>query len=735
MKFYIPTSNLNLDNILQSECILPISHYAQRCSGYNTYEQIEELRSFGSIVLFKYPIQFLINDTGRYNFPVLIEIEDDKQTCDFADNEIQDGVCLCNHRLNLTPANCRIYFFSENAYNLTLVNTQSNKAIKYFKEYKIYPTASMLNLVQMPHLKCIDSDEVSLFEDNVLDKKKGLLYGYILGNKMSVGHDLAKQLKLTQELYNVLTNLVSSPTNISIFEKKLDALLDEYKKVDEVEIKSNEEFNARFDYEMGARFRFLKGSLIKFLKRIDCWDMVTNSLCRRWNCSFLPSVSTLNNERDFIQLRNEIEKRTSIAVASYSKSIPNADLNGLTTVDDHVMFSDALLISIVSKYIICNTITPEMLSANRMGIYMDVMKDIVSHLKKKIGEDKWTGSKEQSYVNSLYAVINDPASPFALNGTDDLELKSIAAFILKGQSFKDCITYFKMNEMEDYRYVLALWGCLCGYMEMSKDALSPVLSMDNYRIVYKKMFGDDLAEISHVISTSLSSPQNHVEIGFELFRFILEVFKFKDIETLIERLSKRKVTENTVEDVLIEVLNDKPFKRAVAQCKNARTALEVYLNRNDKSKTIEILSDSGLSKSGQSVILEKLGYNTPKKKKTKSKSSEIVDDLFMEDRSFISPEIEGKYPSETKFILSLESLNGIPNKAIERLIDAFGYSAKEKDKNEHLKFFSSLCINEGRGYKKDKTSVPNKGLFGIYTEELDKRVISEIGNRYNEYRQ
>lgn len=627
MKYYIPTSNLNLDNILQSECILPLTHYAQRCSGYKTFEQLEDFRSFSNIVLFKHPVQFQIKDKGRYNFPILIEIEDDKQTCDFADKETQEGAFLCTHRLNLTPTNCRIYFFSEGAYNLTLINTKSNKAIKYFEKYEIYPTASMLNLIQMPHLKCTDSNEVSIFEDNVLDKQKGLLYGFILGNKMSVGHELAKQLKLTQELYNILTNLISTPSNISIFGNKLEALLDEYKKVDEVEVKSNEDFNARFDNEMGARFRFLKGSLIDFLKKIDCWGMVANSLYKRWNCSFLPNVSTLNNERDFIQLRNEIEKRTSIAVATYSRSIPNADLNGLKIVDNYVMFSDAILISIVAKYIICNTITPEMLSANRMGIYMDVMKDIVGHLKERIGEDKWIGSKEQSYVNSLYAFIDDPASPFALNSIDDLELKSIAAFMLKGQSFKDCVTYLRMNEIEDYRYVLSLWGCLCGYMEMSKNALSPVLSMDNYRMVYKKIFGDDLAEISNTIRISLSSPQNPVEIDFELYRFILEVFKFQGIELLIERLSKRKVTEDTVEDVLIEVLNDKPFKRAVKQCKNARTALQVYLNRNDKSKALDLLSNSELSKSGQSDILAKLGYDTPKKKKAKNKSSEIFDDL------------------------------------------------------------------------------------------------------------
>lgn len=75
MKYYIPTSNINLDNILQSECILPPTHYNQRISGYKSFEQIEQLRSFSSIILFDYPVHFTINDTGRYNFPILIEIE------------------------------------------------------------------------------------------------------------------------------------------------------------------------------------------------------------------------------------------------------------------------------------------------------------------------------------------------------------------------------------------------------------------------------------------------------------------------------------------------------------------------------------------------------------------------------------------------------------------------------------------------------------------------------------
>ena len=170
MKFYITTSSLNIDTILQSESILPVSHYAQRLSGYKSYEQIDELRPFNAIVLFKYPVRFSINDKGRYNFPVLIEFEDDAQTMDFCENEIQDGVCLCSHTLNLTPTNCRFYFFSKQAYDLTLINTQSNKSIKYYKEYAIFQDTSILELKPLPTLRLIKPCDIGTCEEKVIDK-------------------------------------------------------------------------------------------------------------------------------------------------------------------------------------------------------------------------------------------------------------------------------------------------------------------------------------------------------------------------------------------------------------------------------------------------------------------------------------------------------------------------------------------------------------------------------------
>ena len=738
MKFYIATSNLNLDNILQSECILPPIHYSHRCSGYKTYEQIDVLRSIESIVLFKYPVRFYINDMGRYNFPMLIEFEDDSQTCDFSDKEIQSGVCLCGHRLNITPKNCRIYFFNESAYKLTLVNTQSSKAIKYYNEYKIYPSTSMLKLEDMPTIKS-SSNEISKFEDNILDKQKGLLYAFLLGNKMSVNRNLARQLRITQELYNILTNLISSPSNYNLFSIHLSSLINDYKNVDPIESNYSKLFYTNFDNAIGKRFLFLKGCLVDFLKKIDCWNMVFEALCKKWNCSFLPDISKLRTENDFSFLRNEIERRTRVAQSEYSKNIPNENLSNIHISGNHVTYSDAILINVVIKHIIENSVTPEILSAKRMEFYMAVMTEIVSILKDEIGEEKWQESLEKAYVNRLYAFIKDPTFAFNINSIENVELKSIAAFILKGYSFKDCVAYLRLNEIEDYRYILALWGCLSGYMEMSKDALSEILTMDNYELVYKKVFGKELAEITQATITSFTQEKS---IDYNLFNQILGIFKYKESELLINSISKCNPSEDSIEKYLNEILNRSPFKRAGKQCENARLALKIYLNRDNTIDVTGIVEKTTLSKAGKKAVYTLLGFDeskTNKKSRKKTEQPNLFADTDIEsDKESVKDGISlnvmtSSYKGQTISALSDEVFPSIPianqinsnvHKRLEQNWKFTGLKYKN-DRREHIRFFINLCKKEGRGDSQKPTS-----LFNVFTTQLAEQVERELLDYY-----
>ena len=255
MKYYIPTSSLNLDNILQAECISPESFYAQRLFGYRYLEQLDQLRPFRQIILFRSPISFTINDPDRYNYPVLIEFEGTNQDQAFV--SVGEGVYLCSHTIQITPSNCRIFFFSESEYNLTVVNTKSNKTIKYFEKYQIYPSCPFPHFCELKIPTNVPSMELGINEEIFTDKAKGALYAWMLGLKSSVNKELAIKINLAQSLYNILTSLGRNPDSYSRLKQNLDSLIKQFKLVDEIEKLNKQTYDANFEKELG-RFGFLK---------------------------------------------------------------------------------------------------------------------------------------------------------------------------------------------------------------------------------------------------------------------------------------------------------------------------------------------------------------------------------------------------------------------------------------------------------------------------------------------
>jgi len=727
MKFYIPTSSLNMDNLLQSECILPISHYAQRLTGYKFYEQIEELLPFNAIVLFKYPVLFTINDVGRYNYPVLIEFEDDAQTQDFYENEIQDGVCVCSHTLNLTPTNCCFYFFSEQAYKITIVNTQSNKSIKYYMNYSIVPNVNKLETRPFPKLVSVPQCGIGVYEDGIIDKQKGVLYAYLLGEQKSVNHDLAVQLRLTQDIYNILTSLISTPSSITVFGEKLSSLLDEYKKIDLTERNSTEQFEVNLKKELGNRFYFLKGYLIKFLKNINCWDYVFASLCKKWECYFLPQISELYTKDNYLRLRSDIEKRTAYAVDVFQKDLPLSTLNDISMNGNVISISNAPLVNAVINYIIKNKQTVEKLYANRLGFYMGAMEAIVPILKEQIGEINWEKSKERAYINKLHAFINDQTVLFEINSIDNIELKSIAAFILKGQSYNDCVAFCKMTEFENYRYILSLWGSLCGYMEMNRDALSDILNMSTYSLVYKKIYGKNMGILSHNIANSESFinccseeiEKRSYKFSKEELSFILKSVNFKEVTQLVNKLeSLLSISSKPINECFEDAINETLSKKAKKQKELAWLSLKIYQSVDNYDAICTILKETNLSKTVQKSILKHFGHNEEKEGKIKIKKQDTPS-LFseMNKATSITPNISNRLPNIPSFV-------GLDKNVLKRLEQNWSFTASKypNNKEEHIRYFVNLCKKEGfSGNAKGPTS-----LTYVFTQEMASKVEKEL---------
>lgn len=627
MKYYIPTSNINLDNILQSECILPPTHYNQRISGYNSFEQIEQLRSFSSIILFDYPVHFTINDTGRYNFPILIEIEDEYQSNDF--EKLQEGVYVCNHAIQITPSNCRVYFFSKQAYDLTLINTKSNKSIKFFSKYTILPDTSGLKTKPFPELSTSNCNPLPC-EDKYIDKQKGAMYAYLLGQKLSLSADLASLLKLDQEIYNILTSLIATPSLSTTFGSKLSKLVEDYKKNDSVEKYNQKVFDEELDNALGKRFKFLKGCFIGVLNKLGLWESCLDTLCKKWNCHLLPNVDTLVSSSDYTMFRNKIEKRTISNIEKHQSNIKES-LQRISVKGYNIVIENMNLVNKAIEHIIKNDLTPEALSAHRMAVYMGIMQSIVPIIKTNIGEENWNTSVERSYINSLHAHIDDPGVPFDINSINNKELKAIACFILRGHSFSDLTTLLKQNAIEDYRASFVLWGTLCGYYGMNRDSLQLVLSDENYEEVYKKLFGKELGKITNIQIPTMSQASTEEGV-FNVgdYKFLLEMFKFnKDVDEFINAVvSRSKAAKIGIADAINYVCGDKPYKNCKTQCKLAKMAYNAYLQKDNKVKFTEYIKENLKTGKAQKETFKHFGFGENKGKKSTKLKTMAESDLF-----------------------------------------------------------------------------------------------------------
>ena len=68
---------------------------------------------------------------------------------------------------------------------------------------------------------------------------------------------MASLLRLNQEIYNILTSLIATPSLSSTFGIKLSKLVEDYKKIDSIEKKNQKVFDEELDNALGKRFKFL----------------------------------------------------------------------------------------------------------------------------------------------------------------------------------------------------------------------------------------------------------------------------------------------------------------------------------------------------------------------------------------------------------------------------------------------------------------------------------------------
>lgn len=187
MKFYIPTSTLNVSNILSSGSISPIKFYGERHFGIGFFEPIKETSNCrDAIILFdRYPIFNIVSNKESY--PMVLELELPKESLEQTNIE---GV-YCSHKtIYINPVQTRFYFNTIDDERSALSRIEQSDEAKFFALYKnsFGLSNSIENKFELTELtiKSIVLAEISNIETEIsLDLKRdrlsGALCGYYLG--------------------------------------------------------------------------------------------------------------------------------------------------------------------------------------------------------------------------------------------------------------------------------------------------------------------------------------------------------------------------------------------------------------------------------------------------------------------------------------------------------------------------------------------------------------------------
>ena len=126
--------------------------------------------------------------------------------------------------------------------------------------------------------------------------------------------------------------------------------------------------------------------------------------------------------------------------------------------------------------------TPDTLRTDRFNIATEITKSAKSIWEST--NQEWQNSSAQIFMNDLRQNIKS-FTPLDINKQENEILKSIAAFVLKGEDLDAVVQFCEDNSYSDYRYALSLWGATIGYVKISKPIISGLTKRPAFANIYK----------------------------------------------------------------------------------------------------------------------------------------------------------------------------------------------------------------------------------------------------------
>ena len=683
--YYIPTTSLNFGNILSTESISPKSFYEKRGFGSSRWFSIEE-NKFGTITLmYEKPFRFERPISDLEDYPMFIEFSSDEQFEPFC-----DGIFYTDRTIYLDPWNTKFVFLSEKAQKRVLGIAESNLENKVMELYSKRMEVNSFDGNPMDfksEYRELPENEKAIKQDIVINKLKGLLYGYYIGAFLSASGQNVQKLSALLEAkdicYSVLSNEYNAPTSAQ--RKRLKELFDELNKVDEKYLAFRKIWSCQTE-DILKDIRDIWGrDLLQYPPEII--DDVDGGSER------IQSVIDLL-KRDINACQNRVQKeRKRLSVEDAELDVSNVeDIRiKLCSQEDQEKFKKWI------QFFIQGNIDGRYLSSKKL----EWATELTAITKELLGQ-KWEGSNDKKFLNAVRKLLGGEKVEFEWR---DGLLCSLAAVLVKGESWDKLLSFVQAKKMTDYRFVFAIYGIIKGFANLTNDFTGLIIDTDTAegRAYVDQFYSEFYRQLLHKeVDKSQSKLIKNIPA---LCSSIPQIKPQGENNNLITPLERR-----------IRVA----FEKICTQGRNEKlTSLE---NTFQKHRPI---TEENLEAFFMDLGKEK-EWKTPKTGKPNKDWKELKKQFDEKPESKQTTLFPSDEPLNGKNVLSkMSSISELwkNDSYRKRLIDAWNYAYKEEGGNikETINYFIGISKKEGRGELKT-----SRVLKGVFTEEIGEQLRSEL---------
>lgn len=489
--YYIPTSTLNFNNIFSTESISPKSFYLERGFGYGRWQMVEENRFGDIILLYDIAHEFSRPASDVEDHPMLIEIQTEE-----CFDKIQDGVYKSEHTIYLDPLHTRIIFFSEEDKRMTLIRSENSLETKMVhlyerclvvKRYKgTFPPIDSRTIGDSPR-----KDEF-INEDRMINKMKGLLYGYYIGALLSTTAEKIEKISILREINNIFMSILSSPSRAPSSEqrRRLNDLFDSLK----FTIPLLNAFKKKFGKKTTEEIISTAAEHGYTFYQLPVLSELLDTMQKTITYGYGKSTNNIQEESKKLTPIEWINKELRDTQSEIEISIkrPSVNDNIELIISNKKLYDISCLKNCILKdlYIECiNNIFSSSKYNGKISTFRAVLADAITYKARDICGSEWQSSNIRTYLNELRRHI---AGEEFFQTWDNGPLSSIAAVLIKGDDWEALLQFMQSKKMYDYRLAFSIYGTLNGFSNLTRDFTDNLITLERKYVwdVYKEFYGE-----------------------------------------------------------------------------------------------------------------------------------------------------------------------------------------------------------------------------------------------------